>query len=89
MPPEVINNIVLAVIAIANAITAYLAYRNHYAIQGVKADVKTIEIATNSMKDALVEASGKAGEARGFEQGRVAGQATEVADEKARDNKED
>ncbi len=74
--PEVINNIVLAIIAISNAITAYLAYRNHNAIAGVKADVKTIELATNSMKDALVLASGKVGEAKGYEAGRLAGQAT-------------
>ncbi len=74
--PEIVNNIVLAIIALANALTAILTYRNHNAIKDVKVDVATIEKATNSMKDALVKASGIAGEAKGYEAGRLAGQAT-------------
>lgn len=68
--PNLINNIILAVIAIANAMTALFAYRNHTAIQGVKTDVAVIEKATNSMKDDLVKAAGKVGQAQGFEEGR-------------------
>lgn len=74
--PEVINNIVLAIIAIANAITAYMAYHNHTAIAAVREDVKTVELATNSMKDALVKSAGELGMAQGFEAGRLSGQTT-------------
>jgi len=72
--PNVINNIILAVVAISNMVTAFLAYKNHQAVQQVKTDIKTVELATNSMKDALVAATDAAaraeGTARGLEQGR-------------------
>lgn len=71
--PEVANNLVLAIIALANLATAYLAYRNHGAIKGVKEDVATVEKATNSMKDALIAGAGREGETKGFAEGKAEG----------------
>lgn len=61
-------NITLFAIAILNLITAWLAYRTHKL-------TKQVEIATNSMKDALVLATGEAAHAAGKEEGRIAGEA--------------
>ncbi len=52
------NNLTLLVIALLNAFTAYMAYRTHSL-------TKQVEVATNSMKDALVAATGKSEYARG------------------------
>lgn len=61
-------NITLLGIAIMNAITAWLAYRTHKL-------TKQVEIATNSMKDALVKATGEASHAAGREEARAEGEA--------------
>jgi hypothetical protein len=74
--PNFVNNVILAIIAISNAVTAYLAFKNHNAIQAVNSNISTIEKATNSMKDALVKTTGELGMAKGYEAGRLAGQAT-------------
>jgi hypothetical protein len=63
------NIIALTLIAVMNAITAFLAYRTHMVSQSTRADVAKIEVATNSMKDALVEATGKASHAEGLAEG--------------------
>jgi hypothetical protein len=71
--PNVINNIILAVVAISNMVTAFLAYKNHQAVQDVKKDIATVEKATNSMKDALVAATDKASRAEGMAAGLAQG----------------
>lgn len=63
------NLIALALIAVMNAFTAFLAYRTHLATAITQTNVAKIEIATNSMKDALVEATGKASHAEGMAEG--------------------
>lgn len=67
------NTIALVLIAVMNAVTAFLAYRTHLATQTTQSNVAKIEIATNSMKDALVEATGKASHAEGMAEGIVQG----------------
>jgi hypothetical protein len=49
MDKDLITDFILLGIAIFNATSAYLAYRTH-------ALTKQVEVATNSMKDALVKA---------------------------------
>ena len=68
-------NLTLLLIAIFNAITAFLAWRTHAAAKETQANVQKIETATNSMKDALVKATGEASHAAGVEEGRAAGEA--------------
>ena len=61
-------NLVLFGIAILNCITAYFAWRTHSL-------TKQVEVATNSMKDALVKATGEASFKSGKEEGRIEGEA--------------
>ncbi len=56
-------NLTLLGIAILNCITAFLAWRTHQL-------TKQVELATNSMKDALVLSTDKAARAEGWEAGR-------------------
>lgn len=56
------NNIMLLFIAALNAFTALLAFRTHQLTQKV-------EVATNSMKDALVKATSDASHAAGMAEG--------------------
>lgn len=63
-----INEVILAVIAIMNALTAFLAYRTHVNMAGVVA-------ATDGMKDALVKATGQASHAAGVTEGLAQGAA--------------
>ena len=60
-----INTAVLLIIALINILNTLLGLRTHAAVQGVQIDVHTIEVATNSMKDELVKATGKASFAAG------------------------
>ncbi len=60
------NTAMLLGIAIFNCLTAFLSMRNHNAIKKVANDVKTVELATNSMKDQLVAATDKASRAEGM-----------------------
>lgn len=60
MQPDLI---VLLIIAIINAFTGYVTWRT-------RVDVRTVELATNSMKDALVKSTGEASFAAGREEGR-------------------
>ncbi len=58
------QNLTLLVIALLNAVTAFLAWRTHKLTQQV-------ETATNSMKDALVAATGLAAHAAGLAEGKA------------------
>ena len=60
---------------IAQLISALALAYNIWQTWRVKKNVLTIEKATNSMKDALIEATGKAAGAEGFIAGRVEGRA--------------
>lgn len=55
---------ILLFVAISNLATAWLTYKT-------RQDVQVVHMATNSMKDALVAATGKAEHAAGVEQGRA------------------
>ena len=66
---ELSNTLILAIIALANAFTAFLVYRTHIIAQATAANVAIVERATNSMKDALVVATGKASRAEGIAAG--------------------
>jgi transcriptional regulator of met regulon len=66
---------ILTIVSIGISILNYLK------IDRTQSDVKKIELATNSMKDALVEATATGEHAKGFEAGRQ----TEKDDEKRRD----
>lgn len=61
-------NIVLLSIAALNTITAILAYRTHTL-------TKQVEVATNSMKDALILATAEASHAAGKDEARAEGEA--------------
>jgi hypothetical protein len=69
----------LAIIAVANGIpaviAAVLAWKAHAAVVATQANVSKVEVATNSMKDALVAATKAAAHAEGLEEGRLAGAA--------------
>lgn len=60
-----IETLALLTIAALNAYTAWLAYRT-------KQDMHKVEIATNSMKDALVASTAKASHAEGMADQRAA-----------------
>lgn len=72
------NDIAQIIVALATLVTAVgglvVSLRNGRNVARVAADVQTIEKATNSMKDQLVAATGKAafaeGTAAGLQQGR-------------------
>lgn len=52
------NTILLAIIAVANALAGYWAYRT-------RLDIRTLEVNTNGIKDALVARTAEASEAKG------------------------
>jgi hypothetical protein len=56
------NNILLFSIALLNAYAAFMSWRTHKLTQ-------VIEVATNSMKDALVKATAEASHASGLSEG--------------------
>jgi hypothetical protein len=62
---EFLNSIVLLGIAMFNALTAFIAWRTLQSSKRAEANIATVEVATNSMKDALVKAAGL----QGFEEG--------------------
>lgn len=68
-------NITLLAVAVANAATAYFAWRAKIVATETKEIALQTEKNTNSMKDALVLKVGEAAHAAGLEQGRVAGEA--------------
>jgi len=64
-------NLILAVIAAFNAITAIIGWMTHRAITEAKIDIRKVELATNSMKDQLVAATALASEAKGRDEERI------------------
>ena len=68
-----VNTIMLAIIAISNAVTAWLWYHNNQKMTSISQNITTVEKATNSMKDHLVMATASAAEAKGFALGQAAG----------------
>jgi hypothetical protein len=64
------NTIALVTIAALNALTAFFAYRTHQTSIDTNKNVKIVEKATNSMKDALVASTAKASHAEGELKGR-------------------
>ncbi len=66
-----VNFIVLAVIAVANAVTGFLAYRTHLVAVETKKDVATVKEATNGLQEALVSSTAKASKAEGELKGRA------------------
>ncbi len=60
-------NLTLLLVAVLNAFTAYMAWRTHNL-------TKQVEVATNSMKDALVKATGEASHAAGLAEGKASGE---------------
>lgn len=65
MNGELMNSLILLGIAALNALAAFLSWRTLQSSKRTEANVQVVEKATNSMKDALVLAAGKAG----FEEG--------------------
>lgn len=61
-------NLILFGIALLNAFTAVMAYHTHKL-------TKQVEVATNSMKDALVKSTGEAAHALGVREGRLESEA--------------
>lgn len=69
------QNLILLAIAALNAWSIWVQY-------GSKKDIRKIEVATNSMKDALVAATDKAAHAQGKEEGRIEGRDQQREDDK-------
>ena len=70
------EQLVLLGIALLQAFTAIVAYLTNRTARAAAANIQKVEVATNSMKDALVAATGKAADAMGFERGRLQGELT-------------
>ncbi len=67
-------NITILVIGAINAFIAWMAYRTQKLIADTHLLTKQVEVATNSMKDALVKATGEAAHAAGKDEGRLEGE---------------
>lgn len=67
-------NLTLLGIAMLNAFTAVMAYLARRDAKETKVLAKQVEVATNSMKDALVRTTGEAAHAAGKEEGRIEGE---------------
>lgn len=63
------NNIILLGIAGLNTYTAWMAWQTKVAADETKKLAQQVEVATNSMKDALVKATGEAAHAAGKVEG--------------------
>lgn len=57
------------------AAVVWVGLHSNHGLASVKVDIHKIELATNSMKDALVKATGDAAHAAGLKEGQVAGEA--------------
>lgn len=62
---------ILLAIALINAYTAWISRKAHDAAKETQADMRKVEVATNSMKDALVAKTAEAAEAKGRDDQRV------------------
>lgn len=63
------GNLILLAIAGLQAYTAYISYKTREVAVETKVLAKQVEVATNSMKDALVKATGEAAHAAGKVEG--------------------
>jgi len=72
-------NFVLLIIALVNAFTALIGWWTLRATKATQADVRKVEVATNSMKDALVSATAEASEAKGRDSERAIGESKAAA----------
>lgn len=68
-------NLVLLIIAVVNAFTAWITWRTHQATKATQLDIRKVELATNSMKDALVKSTAEASEAKGRDDERALAEA--------------
>lgn len=70
---------------LVNALVVYLGHRSTSSkLDKVAAEVHTVELATNSMKDALVEATREAALGEGEDKGRADLKAEQAADKKSK-----
>jgi hypothetical protein len=65
-----LNTLVLLLVALLNCVTAAISWYSNHVVLQTRKDVAIIEKATNSMKDALVKATGEASRAAGVVEGR-------------------
>lgn len=68
-------NLVLLIIALVNAFTAYVGWRTHKAATATQQEVVTVRKEMNGMKDAVVLATGQAERAAGRDEERAVGEA--------------
>lgn len=66
-------NMVLLVIALVNAFTAFMAWKTKNIAQDTKVAAEKTEVNTNHMREQLVAATGDAAHAAGKEEGRAEG----------------
>ena len=69
--PEVLAWLLIAII---NAYTAWMGWKTNKMATQTAVDIRKVEIATNSMKDALVKATAVASHAEGHEEARLEGE---------------
>lgn len=74
----------LAIIAVSNTLTALLAFATLIIGKWTRDDVKTLEINTNSIREALVTATAEASEAKGRDAQRLIGEAKAAAVQQGR-----
>lgn len=67
------HDLILLAVAGVNAVTAFLYWDTRRLVKVAQADIATVEKATNSMKDALVKATGEKSLLEGQNQGRAEG----------------
>lgn len=75
----IITALALLVTAVGTVVNLFLNYWTRREVKAQAENIQKIETATNSMKDALVKASGEAGHAAGLAEGNLAGDARLVA----------
>lgn len=86
---QIITSLGTLVAALASALTLLQSIRNGNKATRIEANVLTIEKATNSMKDALVTATGKASLAEGTAAGIVEGHAAGLEQGRKEERKEE
>lgn len=73
------NNLLLIGVALLNAFTAYMTFLAKKDTEKTMINMQKVELATNSMKDALVASTAKSSYAEGATQAREAGEAKAAA----------
>jgi hypothetical protein len=80
---ESFTEIIQVVTALGTMCTVLLGIRNAIKLSRTQANVQKIEIATNSMKDALVSSTAAASHAEGRAEGNKEGRADQTAERQA------